>query len=139
MHGEGLGILDFFFCGDLGKKIAVVVSVIILSWYPVVSGLVSILVVTQEPVSHVRRLGCFLLDVFVTNINDVVLSVLIGVCGRLWTISSTVVGAGISCREFIYSVPISASDAEFIMFLIICAIVKTAPLFAGFAALFCMK
>ena len=73
---------------------------------------------------------------FVTNTNDVVLYVWIGVGGCLWPISSTVVCAGIACRELIYSAPISESAAEVITFLMICAMVKTAPLFAGVFALF---
>ena len=76
---------------------------------------------------------------FVTNPNDVVLSVWIGVGGCLWPISSTVVRAGIYCRGLIYIAPIYASAAEVITFLMICRIVKTAPLFAGFSALFDMK
>ena len=56
-------------------------------------------------------------SVFVTNPNDVVLSVWIGFGGCLWPISSTVVRAGISFRVLIYSAPISASAAEVIMFL----------------------
>ena len=77
--------------------------------------------------------------VFVTNPNTVVLSVWIGVGGCLWPISSTVVIAGISCHELIYSAPISASSAEVITFFMICAMVNTAPLFDGFAAFFYMK
>ena len=57
----------------------------------------------------------------------------------MWPISSTVVLAGIYCHELIYSAPISASAAEVIKFLIICEMFKSAPLFAGFAALFDMK
>ena len=76
---------------------------------------------------------------FVTNPNDVVLSVCIGVGGCLWTIFSTAVRAGISWRELIYSAPISASAAGVITFFIICAMAKAAPLFSGFGALFDMK
>ena len=76
---------------------------------------------------------------FVTNPNDVVLSFLVGVGGSLWPIYSTVLLAGIDCRELIYSAPISAFDAEVIKFFMICEMVKTPPLFAGFAALFDMK
>ena len=57
----------------------------------------------------------------------------------MWPISSTVVRAGIACRELIYIAPISASAADVIMFLIICAMVKTARFCSGFAALFDMK
>ena len=76
---------------------------------------------------------------FVTNPNDVVLSVWIGVGGCLWPISSTVIRAGIACPELIYIAPIYASASEVITFFMICAMVKTALLFAGFAALFDMK
>ena len=76
---------------------------------------------------------------FVENNSAVVLSVWIGVGGCLWPISSTFVSPSISYRELIYSAPISASSAEVITFFMICAMVKTAPLFSGFAALFDMK
>ena len=67
------------------------------------------------------------------------LSVWVGVGGCLWPIYSTVVCADIACRELMHSALISASATEVITFLMICAMVKTAPLFAEFAALFDMK
>ena len=76
---------------------------------------------------------------FVTNPNTVVLSVWIGVGGCLWPISSTVIHTGIACRELIYIAPIYASASEVITFFMICAMVKTALLFAGFAAFFYIK
>ena len=57
----------------------------------------------------------------------------------MWPIYSTVVCASIACRELIYCDPISASAAEVITFFMICEMSKTAPLFAGFAALSDMK
>ena len=54
---------------------------------------------------------------FVTNPSAVVLSVWIGVDGCLWTIYSTAIRGGITCRKLIYSAPISASGAEVIRFL----------------------
>ena len=117
IHGEGLGILDFFPLVSWTKIFDMVVSVIILAWSPVVSELVSILVVMHEPVFYVGWLGFFWMEVFVTNPNDVVLYVWIGVGGCLWTISSTVVHAGINYRELIYCASISASAAEVITFL----------------------
>ena len=76
---------------------------------------------------------------FVTNPNDVVLSIWIGVGGCLWPIFSTVIRAGIVCCEFICSAPISTSASEVITFFIICAMFNTATLFVGFAAFFYMK
>ena len=76
---------------------------------------------------------------FVTNTNNVVLSVWIGVGGCVWPISSTVVCAGIVCRKLIYSVLIYASAAGVIKFFMICEMVKTDPLFAVFAAFFDIK
>ena len=117
MYGEGLGILAFLSVVIWTKMFDMVVSVIILAWSPVVPELVSILVVMHEPVFYVGWLGFFWLEVFVTNTNDVVLSVYIGVGGCLWTNYSTVVFSGIACRELIYSAMISSSSAEVIMFL----------------------
>ena len=73
------------------------------------------------------------------NPNDVVLSVWVGVGGCLCPISSIVISIGISFCKLIYSALISASAVEVITFLNIYAMVKTAPLFAGFSALFAMK
>ncbi len=42
-------------------------------------------------------------------------------------------------QQFMYRAPISASAADDIMALMICAIVRTAPLFGGSALLFDMK
>ncbi len=42
-------------------------------------------------------------------------------------------------RQFMYRAPISASAADDITVLMICALVKTAPLFGGSALLFDMK
>ena len=57
----------------------------------------------------------------------------------MWPISSTVVRSSIAFRKLMYSAPIYSSAAEVIPFLIICAMVNTAPSFAGFAAFFDMK
>ena len=67
------------------------------------------------------------------------LSIWIGVGGSVWPISSTVVCAGIACRKLINSDLISVSAAEVITFLMIFEMVKTDPLFAGFAAFFYIK
>ena len=84
-------------------------------------------------------LVAFVWRFFVTNPNAVVLSVWVGIGGCLWPIPSAVVRAGIACCELIYSAPISASADEVITFFIICTMVKAAPLFSGFDALFGMK
>ena len=76
---------------------------------------------------------------FVTNPDDVVLSVWIGGFGCLWPIYSTVVCAGIYFCVLIYSASIYVSAAEVIQILMICAMFKTTPLFSGFATLFDMK
>ena len=54
---------------------------------------------------------------FVTDTNDVVLSIWIGVGGCLWPISSPVVRSSIAFRKLMYSDPIYASAAEVIPFL----------------------
>ena len=47
--------------------------------------------------------------------------------------------AGIACLEFRKRAPISASAADDMTFFMICAIFKTAPLFAGSSSLFDKK
>ena len=70
---------------------------------------------------------------FVTNTRAVVLSVCIGIGGCLCPIYSTVFLDGMAWRELTKSAPISASAAEVITFLMIWAMLSTAPLFGGFS------
>ena len=68
----------------------------------------------------------------------VVLSVCIGVGGWRCPISSNVMRMGIASLALIYNAPISASAADVITDLMICAMFKTAPLFGGNCVLFDM-
>ena len=82
------------------------------------------------------RLGCRFL---VTKPRAVVLSVMIGVGGWMWPISSRSILAGMACLEFKNNAPISASAAEDMTFLMICAMLWKAPLFGGHFELSDMK
>ena len=76
---------------------------------------------------------------FSTKPTAVVLSVWIGVGGCVCPISIKVCLAGIACLEFRKRAPISASAADDITFFMICAMFKTAALFAGSSSLFDKK
>ena len=70
---------------------------------------------------------------FVTTPSDVVLSVCMGVGGCLCPISSRAWRAGIASRQLMKRAPSSASAADDMTAFIICATVRTAPLFGGSA------
>ena len=69
----------------------------------------------------------------------VVLSVIIGVGGWMWPISSRSVLAGMACLELRNNTPISASAAEDMTLLMIWAMLWKAPLFGGQSELSDMK
>ena len=71
-----------------------------------------------------------------TTPNAVVLSVCIGVGGWGCPISSRVVLAGMASRAFMNNAPISASAADDMTALMICATFNTAPLLGGTSVLF---
>ena len=76
-------------------------------------------------------LVCFGCIVFVTTLSAVKLSIWIEVGGCGWPISSRSCLWGIAARELMYSAPSSASAADDMTALMICAIVRTAPLLCG--------
>ena len=69
--------------------------------------------------------------VLLVNYADVDLSVWIGVLGCGQPISMSVLRSGIISLDVMYSASISASAVDTIIFLMICAIVKTGPLIFG--------
>ena len=77
----------------------------------------------------------FGLRFFVTNPSAVVLSVCAGVAGCLWPISFSRFLAGIAWRVLMKRALISASAADVTTFLMICAMLRMAPLFYGNSAL----
>ena len=81
-------------------------------------------------------LGCTLL---VTTKCAVELSVCMGVLGCGWPIFTSVICCGTASRALMNIAPISASVADVITILIICAMFNTAPFFAGTVASFDKK
>ena len=73
------------------------------------------------------------------NPSAVLLSVCIGVSGCGWPISSSVLRVGTAVFALMNRAPNSASAADDMTFLIICEMLRTAPLFGGFSSLFDKK
>ena len=82
-----------------------------------------------------NEISCPLISLFhyivLTTPSTVVLLVCIGVGGCLCPISSSACCADMDYLQFLYRAPSSASAAEDITALIICAVVRIAPLFGG--------
>ena len=81
----------------------------------------------------------FLAMLLVTTGSAVVLSYCIGVGGYLWTISSSAWRSGMDSQKLMKRAPSSASAAEDMTVLIICAMMMTAPLFGVTTELLDMK
>ena len=81
----------------------------------------------------------FLMTLLLTMLSAVVLSVCIGVRGWGWPMNSRVWQVGMASLQLMYRAPTSASATKDMTALIICAIVRMAPLFGGLAVLLDMN
>jgi hypothetical protein len=81
----------------------------------------------------------FFIMLLFTTLSAVVLSVCIGVGGSLCTKYSSVCQARMASLQLMYRAPISASAADDMTALMICEIVRIAPLLLGIVSLFDMK
>ena len=79
------------------------------------------------------------MTLLLTTLSAVELSVWIGVGCWAWPKNLSVCHAGTASQQLMYSAPISASAAEDMSALIICAMVWIAPLLAGDGVLSDMK
>jgi hypothetical protein len=81
----------------------------------------------------------FFMTLLFTTPSAVVLSVCMGVGGCLCPKYSSVCQAGMASLQLMSRAPISASAADEMINLMICKIVRSAPLLLGIALLFDMK
>ena len=116
--GRQEGCPSFFVRGGT-QMFSKIITLVALARLPVVLELLAVLPVPHEPVVHFCGLGDLWLQIFVINPSAVVLSVWMSVGGCLWPISSNKCRASIAWLELMYRVPISASAADVITFLII--------------------
>ncbi len=81
----------------------------------------------------------FLIMLLLTMPSAVVLPIYIGVGGWGWPMNSRVWQVGMASLQLMYRAPTSASATKDMTALIICAIVRMAPLFGGLAVLLDMN